>query len=326
MIYLLAVLLLAGASVNGQTITQTFGTGANAFSIKFVEIGNPGNDADNTGLGAVDYYYNLGKYEISRDQINKANSVGALGITLFDLVAPSMQSGYSGNGENRPGTGISWYEAAKFVNYLNTSQGKQPAYRFDESGNFQLWNSGAYSGNNRYRHKDALFVLPSVDEWYKGAYYDPNRNGIDSGGFWKYPTQSDALPTSVYEGTSSGTAVYYHTGSVYFGRSAGPADIDNAGGLSAYGTMAQAGNAHEWMESAYFGTNDIENEPRWLRGGSWSGRVTFEIEAAPRVFENNPFAESKTYGFRVAMVPEPSSLSLMLAGGAVLMAGRRRKV
>ncbi len=55
------LLCFAGAGVNAQTITQTFGIGANAFSIDFVEIGNAGNAADSNGIGFVPYTYNLGK-------------------------------------------------------------------------------------------------------------------------------------------------------------------------------------------------------------------------------------------------------------------------
>ena len=71
---------------SAQTITQTFGTGANAFTMDFVTIGNPNNVADTTGnpnpAGSVAYTYNLGKYEVSRDMITKANSAGSLGITM----------------------------------------------------------------------------------------------------------------------------------------------------------------------------------------------------------------------------------------------------
>ena len=125
---------------SAQTITETFGIGANAFTMDFVTIGNPGNAADTTGspnpAGSVAYTYNLGKYEVSREQIDKANSAGSLGITLQDM------DNYGGNGVNKPATGIGYYEAAKYVNWLNTSTGGTAAYKFDGSGAFQLWSAG----------------------------------------------------------------------------------------------------------------------------------------------------------------------------------------
>jgi len=304
------VLVLSYFSAQGQTITETFGSGASQFSINFVTIGNPGNAADETGFGSVAYTYNLGKYEISRDLINKANEAGGLGITLADL------TNLGGNGGSRPATGISWYEAAKFVNYLNTSQNKQVAYKFDGNGNFDLWGAGQYSGSNQFRHKDAYYFLPNVDEWYKGAYYDPNKAG--GAGYWNFPTSSDNRPTPTVSGTLLNTAVWGH----YWEQ--GPADVTDAGGVSAYGTTAQGGNVWEWNENAFDLSNDSSGEIRELRGGSWDN------SSDPM---GNSFRSSydpagmyyDTAGFRIASVPEPSSLSLLLAGGLVLMAGRRKK-
>lgn len=319
---LLAVLLWAEASVNGQTITtQIFGSEANQFSIDFVEIGNPNNLPDSRTYlassttytaGSVPYVYNLGKYEISRGQIEKANAVGDLGITLADMTS------IGGNGPNRPAIGITWNEAARFVNWLNTSKGYQAAYNFGGSGSNEtlaLWSveNSAQSGFNRFRHKDAYYFIPNTDEWYKGAYGSP------SGTWHNYATGSDSEPLMVSEGTTSETAVYR--------QNAGPADITSAGGLSAFGTMAQGGNVNEFNESAYDGVNDSPTENRDLRGGSWMvSRVYFMMASVRSDQGLDPSLEEEYgIGFRVASVPEPSSLSLLLAGGAVLMVGRRSR-
>ncbi len=138
---------------------------------------------------------------------------------------------------NKPATSITWFEAAKFVNWLNTSSGFSPAYKFDAAGNFQLWQPSdpGYVPGSMFRNSLAKYVLPSVDEWYKAAYYDPV-----AGIYYQYPTGSNTPPTPVVSGTASGTAVY---------RLLTPADIIEAGGLSPYGTMAQGGNVYEWNET-----------------------------------------------------------------------------
>ena len=111
---ILSLLALGYQSASAQLVTESFGSGANAFKLDFVTVGNPNNPADTTGspnpAGSVAYTYNLGKYEVSRDQINKANAAGSLGITLDNMTS------YGGNGVNRPATGVSWYEAATYVN------------------------------------------------------------------------------------------------------------------------------------------------------------------------------------------------------------------
>jgi len=294
---------------SAQTLTQTFGSGANAFSMDFVQIGNPNNIADTTGspnpVGSVAYTYNIGKYEVSRDMINKANAAGSLGITMQNM------SSYGANGVNRPATGISWYEAAKFVNWLNTSTGGTAAYKFDGSGNFQLWSAGdaGYNASNMFRNSLAKYVIPSSDEWYKAAY-----GNLD--GTWNnYPTGSDIEPTAVARGLEANTAVY--------DGQTGPADIYNAGGLSPYGTMGQGGNVSEWNETEFDGINDTAGGSRQSRGGMWSYPISLTLMAD---YRGDGIASYSSYdqGFRVASVPEPSSLSLLALGG-VLVVLRRKK-
>jgi len=298
---------------SAQTITETFGIGANAFTMDFVTIGNPGNAADTTGspnpAGSVAYTYNIGKYEVSRGQIDKANAAGSLGITMYDM------SRYTGNGVNKPATGISWYEGAVYANWLNTSKGYQAAYKF-VGGIFQLWSptDAGYNANNMFRNSLAKYVLPSTSEWYKAAY--GNRNGT-----WNnFPTGSDSVPTGVASGTDANTAVYGET--AYSNGQAGPADITNAGGLSPYGTMGQGGNVWEWIETAYDGINNTAGEVREFRGGAWTDVLSYNLDAVYPT-SNNPSWYDVTYGFRVAMIPEPSSLSLFALGGVVVALGRK---
>ena len=309
---ILSFLALGYQTASAQLVTESFGSGANAFTMDFAIIGNPGNAADTTGspnpAGSVAYTYSLGKYEVSRDMITKANSAGTLGITLADMTS------YGGDGVNRPATGISWYEAATYVNWLNTSTGGTAAYKFSGS-TFQLWSStdAGYNASNKFRNSNAKFWLPSTDEWYKGAY------GRVDGSWSNFPNGTDIAPTAVAGGTDPNTAVQ--------GGQAGPADITNAGGLSAYGTTGQGGNVWEWNETAFDGTNDTAGENRELRGGSWS----FGNGGSGGVGGSDPgrigYPPDEDYflGFRVASVPEPSALSLLAIGLGGLAVLRRRK-
>jgi formylglycine-generating enzyme required for sulfatase activity len=318
-ILLFTLLAFAYQTASAQSLLETFGSGANAFTMEFVTIGNPGNAPDTTGnpnpAGSVAYTYNLGKYEVSRDMITKANSAGSLGITLGDLTF------YGGNGGNKPATAITWYEAAKFVNWLNTSTGGTAAYKFDGSGTFQLWSEwdAGYDANNLFRNSLAKYWLPSSNEWYKGAYGSPN------GTWYDYTTGSNSAPTAVAGGTDPNTAVY--------GGQSGPADISNAGGLSAYGTMAQGGNVTEWNETAYDGSNNIAGENRDLRAGRFSSGNGSGASSRSNIAPTDEVAGF--IGFRVASVPEasvpeasvpePSALSLLAIGLGGLAILRRRK-
>jgi hypothetical protein len=311
---------------------DSFGTGLNAFDIEFVAIGNPGNLPDTTGIpnpaGTVLYPYRMGKYEISREMITKANTDGGLAIPLANI--PIV------NGANRPATGPSWNEAARFVNWLNASTGSMPAYKFalqpgevgySANANILLWDASddGYNPNNLYRNSLARYFLPSADEWYKAAYYDPSANG-GAGGYWNFATGSDTAPTAVASGTAGGTAVY---GQPPTPSATGPADITLAGGLSPYGTMGQGGNVDEWEETDF----DLVNGPtgssaRAYRGGSWDENSSI-LSSSFRTNENPSSIGRFSIGFRVAstsepIVPEPCSMLMGALASVGLLLRRSR--
>jgi sulfatase modifying factor 1 len=301
----LILLFAALLCITSTAHADTFGSGANTFDIEFVTIGNPDNDDDTTGspipAGKVDSTYRIGQYEISEDMINKANTEGSLGLT------------HNNRGANKPATSISWFEAAQFVNWLNIDSGSTEAYKFNGSA-FQLWQPGdaGYNPNNRYRNSQAKYFLPSVDEWYKAAYYDPTGDV-----YFDYPTGSDSAPTDVSSGTAADTAVYNQS------FAGGPADITQAGGLSPYGTMGQGGNVWEWEETDFDLVNDSSSSARGVRGGYWNNHSSILLSS--NRLDSNPSNEDLNVGFRVASIPEPSSL-LLGAMATVGLLMRRREL
>ena len=238
---LTAVVLLCATPV---AYADTFGSGANSFAIEFVTIGQPGNPPDDSPnpAGAVPYTYRIGKYEISEQMIDKANALDGLGITM-DPAARTCRRRAS------PGT------RRRFVNWLNTSTNSVPAYKFDASGDFQLWlpTDPGYNANNLYRNRLARYFLPSVDEWHKAAYYDPV-----AGHYYDYPTGSDSVPDGIdFVGDTEFDAVFDDGGF-----NPDPHDIVNVGITSPYGTFAQGGNVSEWQETAFDRGNASPNAQR----------------------------------------------------------------
>lgn len=288
------VALLLSLAFNARA--DTFGSGENAFSIEFVAIGDPGNPADTTGdpnpAGRVDYLYWIGKYEISEDAIRKANAQSALDGDPLDITIDER-------GPRMPATRVSWFEAARFVNWLNEDKGATPAYKFDASGEFRLWAPGdlGYDPANPFRNTQARYFLPSVDEWYKAAYYDPVTKS-----YFDFPTGSDDPPIPVASGTDPGTAVWNQLD--------GPADAHLAGGESPFGTVGQGGNVLEWEETA----RDLENtnvaEVRGVRGGDYVPSITSLDLSSSFRNASLPNFEPTNVGFRVASIPEASTCML----------------
>jgi hypothetical protein len=312
------VLLSSAAEVAAGMIT--FGVVADQFQMDFVTIGNPGNAPDTTGdpnpAGAVGYSYDIGKFEVSEDMITKYNAnfgtANSLAITTDN------------RGANKPATSVSWNEAARFVNWLNTSTGNQAAYKFaigsGVNANIALWTSGeaGFDASNPYRNSLAKYVLPSSNEWYKAAYYNPNDST-----YYDFANGSDTAPTAVASGTADNTAVY-DVQTV-------PADVDQAGGLSPYGVMGLGGNGFEWEESSLDLANSSGSSSRGFRGGSWGSDGSSSQSSSARL-NIDPSNENIFIGFRVASlssspaaaVPEPGTLLLGTLLGLGGYLGKRR--
>ncbi len=305
-------------------VADTFGSGDNSFDIEFVTIANPGNQPDTMGepdppfpTGSLSYVYRIGKYEISREMVEKANLEGNLGLLLdpMDFVT-------GGPRPLMPATGLSWNEAARFVNWLNTSEGFSPAYKFSTqpgdndyiaNSNIELWAEGdpGFDSANLYRNSLANYFLPSVSEWYKAAYYDPLANG-GAGGYWQYPTGSDMDPIPFASGNAPGTAIYAQE------TNQGPADVIQAGALSPYGVMGMGGNVREFEETDLDLLNDRPEQSHALRGGDWDDIPVSRLARLSRNLGGARTNKGRADGFRVAsVIPEPTSLllaALALAG------------
>jgi formylglycine-generating enzyme required for sulfatase activity len=172
----LVAILLAG----GAAQADTFGMGANQFTIDFVTIsGDSGNlgswpagdDYTFTGVNRNDY--RIGRFEITNDQWNKFKA--SLGVPVTGTPSLAYDHEPYWTGTNVPINGVSWYEAAQFVNWLNTSTGHQAAYKFTGAqgqSDYALatWSAAeADNGTNLYRHKDAEYYLPTENEWVKAG-------------------------------------------------------------------------------------------------------------------------------------------------------------
>ena len=86
---------------------------------------------------------------------------------------------------------------------------------------------------------------------------------------------------------------------------------------SFYGTFDQGGNVWEWNDAI----NGSVLELRGLRGGSWD--YDEEIMRSSFRIEEHVWAEGYNFGFRVAIVPEPTAAGLMVLG-IMLLAWKRK--
>ena len=221
---------------------------------------------------------------------------------------------------NRPVNWVSWGDAARFCNWLTKGrpEGDQDAST-TEDGSYLLNGATTDEAMQAVIRKSPLdggrYYIPTENEWYKAAYH-ANDPGAPGGNYFDYPTANNSAPSNVLDDPDSGNnanflAAEYTIDAPYYRTEAG--EFENS--PSPYGTFDQGGNVWEWDEAVLSGSY------RGLRGGSFNDSGYDLLAAYRSVYY--PTVERDHVGFRVVEVPEPSTASLLVAGGAVVLHRRR---
>lgn len=325
-------------------LTTAFMLGASAHAVvtlDWVTVADTGNGNDpGTGStwGAVPYLYKIMKYEVTNAQyaefLNAKAASDPNGLYNANMgtaaVGGIIQSGISGSYsynvksgyEDMPVVYVSHLDAQRFTNWIHNGQG---------AGDTE---TGAYTVGSLATHTLSADVwLPTANEWYKAAYYHPQAAGGPSDSYWTYPTRTDTTPVSATPPSASpARANFYYTDGIANGVNGGYAVtqstsynasinyLSEVGAYSItstyYGTFDQGGSVWEWNDGVY-GSN------RGLRGGSWD-HDQFSMRAITHN-DTLPTSESGVIGFRLAsQIPEPSR-ALLLLGGLMSLALRRRR-
>ena len=297
-------------------------------SLETVTVGNPGNAPDTRygmpGYGAVDYGYNIGKYEVSAGQytefLNAVAVTDTYGLYNTDMWSDSYGCKIERVGSpgsytysvapdwaDRPVNYVSWGDAARFANWLHNGQPTAPqGFGTTDDGAYFL--DGAMTDAELLaitREFDATWVIPSDDEWHKPAYH---KNDGVTGHYFDYPTSNDNEPSHNIVEPDPGNNATFEVGSTY---TIGPpyyrTDVGaHTNSDSPYGTFDQGGNVWEWTEAKPYGSY------RRPRGGSFSLN-SYGMHAAMFAYDL-PTMEHGSIGFRVAQVPEPATLALVTFG------------
>jgi len=296
---------------------DTFGTGDNRFDIDFVTISGSTNPTSGISAGngfiftGTSNDYRIGKFEITNNQWNKFKAAYGT-VTGSPLAGYDSQAYWSGT--NCPVNNVSWLEAAQFIKWLNTSTGHQEAYKFTGTQgtskySFTIWDvtDAGYDASNPFRNSNAFYFLPTENEWVKAAYW----NGTN--------LQTYALKDGdvLYQGNGSNGGWNYRDGDDDGpdGPGVGPWVV-GSGSEELNGTFDMMGNVSEWMESPKYTTDYLFNYIRLTRGASYVASYD-EFKSSYRS-SGDYYLESNRLGFRVASIPESTSLLLLALGGMTL--------
>lgn len=243
----------------------------------------------NPGQGSVWTVYQIGVYEITNEQYCEfLNAVAR--DDVHELYHPMMADNAVGgivrmgspgsytyapkpNYAIKPVFFVRWNNAARFINWLENgrpSGAQGPQTTEDGVYTMQADEAGSYFSDLR-RNPDARWFLPTLAEWKKAAYWDPNKS--DGAGWWKYATRTNTLPmpspaTPVGALTRRGAnVVNFQALANWNGSIHGNVTTIGSGTTSAYGTYDQNGNVYEWTETRVCAPADICGKQR--AGGAY---------------------------------------------------------
>ena len=350
----------------------TVGNANNAADTLTMTKPNGSSPGDGTsGYGSVGYAYSIATRNVTNSQyvefLNNVDPGGTNGLLYINNMSdlkiggvsyPAYTGGINQNlaaaagsrysvklgQENLPAVQINWSRAARFVNWMANGQGSGGT----ESG---VYDMSVFNGDSFAtpppRAVGAQIFLPSENEWYKAAYYDPSLNG-GAGGYWQYGTRSNTTPSSVGPpgtansanigaGTSGGSggasaATYATTGAAFNKDLIYLTDVGAyTSAQSAYGLSDLDGLIYNWTEATRANPSFPSQMLPVYRGGSWAFNE-LNSGAAFRNSGNGAGVNSGQYqywGIRVATVaavPEPGVAALAclsLACGCWLLRRRR---
>ena len=257
---------------------------------EYVLVADAGNkgDAVNQFKGRVNYTFYIARTELSNQSYSRfLNAVATLNDP-YGLYNINMSTGACG-GINRtmidghynytckkgyeklPVVYVNYYDICRYANWmhygcpetgkseLGTTEGtsSQGAYDTSDFEDVRTGKKPVYETFGK-RNNGALFWIPSEDEWYKAAYFDPMKVGNRK--YHDYPTRTSDAPTLAQANYMVDN--HFSVGAPFY---LAPVDsFQNA--PSYYGTLQQGGNVWEYTEDWQYG----QVGSRGLRGGSWS--------------------------------------------------------
>lgn len=264
----------------------------------FSPVREPGNPADSNGRGAVADSFRIARFETTNNSyVRFLNAVDPTGADPLDLYNPEMAtqpaSGiaydagevdgqkYSAKSgfETLPVVYVDYWDAVRYANWMNNGASRLSD---TETGAYTLLggtpvpsNANAIAGRN----SGARCFLPSVDEWYKAAYYQGGSS------YSLYPNGTSSVNNDAPPGNSI-SANYSGTSVVTVG-----AYLSNA---NRHCVKDLGGNVDEFIEKSGVGDSVLNI------GGRYSGGETLLRSSSWSSVSSTTTARYSVTGFRIA--------------------------
>jgi sulfatase modifying factor 1 len=277
-----------------ETGVGIFGAVSTAYRIATTEVTNSQYVAFLNAVAASDAValYNTNMGFTSRGGILRTGSSGSYAYSVKPDVPDGGPGGTNYTYGDKPVVFVSWFDAARFANWMNNGQPSGPQSSTTTEG-------GAYTlnGSNPVavaRNTNVTWFIPTENQWYKSAYYD----GV-SNLYYNYATKSSIAPNNNIPINDSGNSANYFADAFTQQESYPLTPVGAyAASKSPYGTADQDGNVWEWTE-----TTGTTTSVRIRRGGAFDTDATKLVSSYRESL--SPTFEIEDMGFRLATISTP---------------------
>jgi len=334
-----AILCAAGVAVAASTAAAQ----PDDYDFDFVTIDQPGNPglnrvntrATHQNRGSVGYEYRMARTEINTAQwmefVNVLSARGNIWASrleprrwggLFDFDAPPGMPQYKLNPSlvdagNVPVGGITFDQAAVYTNWLHNGKQSDDASLMSGAYDVVTLGFGDPLLVSTEHNPSAKYWIPTLDEWMKSVYWDPNKT--DEDGWWLYPNMSDGIPLAGPPGVGETNAGYLDTRDDWTEFRVG----EYTDSPAPWGLLDTSGGAMEWTESRVGFFNNLILKGASLGDLRTSGPISHDRVNAG--FTGSSQIGSVDSGFRIASsIPAPGSSAYLLAAFLGLSVRRRR--
>ncbi|MFI0348617.1 MAG: SUMF1/EgtB/PvdO family nonheme iron enzyme [Chthoniobacterales bacterium] len=203
--------------------------------------------------------------------------------------------------EKFPITYVTFLSALKFCNWMENGQPSTGVDGVETTMTGSYIIGGGNNGLQVLRNPNAKWVLPEKDQWYKAAYYNPERYA-----YWSYTTQNNNIPGNSLDATIPNNANYSINGIYATGKAPYLTPVGSfQASPGAYGTYDMSGDVCQWgilLTGNGFDAITV--------GDSWASE-RIGITDDNGFFSQNYFTGQNTIGFRLVYIPPPVAPSYL---------------
>ena len=321
----------------GTPITIRLACGPNTIDDNFTTVVNINNldDPDSRFKTPDDTIENIGNvssiYKMSKTELTVAEWAKFLnyvystesgdicdGLTRYGDGTANIPYIYminDGSG-NKPATNISWKSIFRYCNFRSgaTISNIDGIINSETIPYFISSNTTIITGIKQNYTNPSGYFIPTIDQWYKSAYYDPTLNSND-GGYWTFATMNDSqpYPVSLNEDGNSGDydplAIYtlditdpklernsanWGNNAIWNGQNGNVTSVGTNGRPSSYDVYDMCGNVWEWLDE-WIGVY------AFYAGASWTSASANQLLSS-QCFQLTLNTTTNARGMRIATI------------------------